>query len=82
MILDGKSKRVPDGYHPGRKVFKGGGEIFVNHGSITIVGEAARDKVPKDQCLFTILDPKEWRACLSGYLSDNALRNFAFERKY
>src|SRR3954463_12592086 len=28
----GRSKRVPDGDHPGRKRFDRGGEVFVNHG--------------------------------------------------
>src|SRR5438132_9577119 len=31
FCLAGKSKRVPDGDHPGRKRFDRGREVFVNH---------------------------------------------------
>src|SRR5437763_1315225 len=31
-VLVGKSKRVPDGEHPGAEVFDGGGEVVVDHG--------------------------------------------------
>src|SRR6266704_2906741 len=30
----GTSKRVPDGHHPGPKVFNGMGQVFVNHARV------------------------------------------------
>jgi hypothetical protein len=39
-IFAGKSKRVPDGDHPGAEVFDGGGEVVVGHdGDVMREGE-------------------------------------------
>ena len=47
VCLAGKSKRVPDGDHPGRKRFDRGREVFVNHG-LTIEAMSAVFKFQRE----------------------------------